>query len=235
MFTFIDFIFISVVVVSSVLAYNGGLIRESISIGIWVGTAFLTKYLFPIIEPRFAGLFGSSTMFSAISAYIAVFVVVIMGLSFLNKTYTAKLHKSNFGSIDKSLGFFFGFVRGILIMAIAYIVILWFIPDKDARPTWINDAKSKPILKVSSMFISSLLPSTSNFGEIKVIITSDMTGEEIETFEKLSKPQVGGPDDNSSAETGYKESELRDLERQLQQLQELEDNFNSGGLQIKDL
>ncbi len=235
MFTFIDFIFITAVILSSVLAYNGGLIDESISIVIWVGTAFLTKYLFPLIEPQFAGIFGNSSMFSAMSAYISVFVVIIMVLSFLNKTLTSKIHHTNFGSIDKSLGFFFGFIRGILIMAIVYIIILWFIPNPNVRPNWIEDAKSKPILKVSSMFISALLPSTDNFDEIKEIIENDMSGSEIETFEKLSKPQVEIKDDNSSAENGYKDSEIRDLERQLQQLQDIEDSINPVDLELKDL
>lgn len=235
MFTFVDFVFISVIVISSVLAYNGGLIQESISVFAWIGTAFLTKYTFPIVEPKFASLFGGSSMFSAMSSYISVFVVTIMLISFMNKSLSARLHKSNFGSIDKSLGFFFGFIRGILIMAVIYIMILWFMPNAKSRPDWIKDAKSKPILKVTSMFISSLLPSTSNFQEIKTIIQSDMSGTEIETFEKLSKPVVEGSIDTSSAENGYRDSEIRDLERQLQQLQELEDSFLEKDLEIKDL
>ena len=236
MFTFIDFIFILVVILSSVLAYNGGLMQESISVLAWIATAFITKYIFPYVEPKFASIFGGSSMFSAMSAYISVFVVIIMIISFINKSFASRIHSSNFGSIDKSLGFFFGFIRGILIMALVYIVILWFMPNPSSRPTWITEAKSKPILKISSMFISSLLPSTSNFKEIKNIIESDMSGTEIETFEKLSKPVVdGSASDTSSAETGYKDSEVRDLERQLQQLQDLEDDFNKKDLDLKDL
>lgn len=238
MFTFLDFAFVVVVLLSSVFAYNGGLVQESISIAAWIGTVFLTKILFPFVEPKFASLFGSSSMFSAMSAYISVFVVLIMILSFVNKTFAMKLHKTNFGSIDRSLGFLFGFFRGIFIMAIAYVVILWFIPNPSKRPDWITDAKSKPILKVTSMFISSLLPSTSNFSEIKSIIHNDMSGTEIETFEKLSKPVVAENSEShsdSSAESGYKASEIRDLERQLQQLQNMEEVFNAKYLKYLDV
>ena len=234
MFTFLDFIFIAVVLLSSVFGYNGGLVQEAVSIVLWVGTVFLTKYLFPLVEPKFAELFGESSMFSAMSAYVSVFVALIMVLSFINKSFSVKLHSSNFGSVDKSLGFLFGFFRGILIMAVAYVVMLWFIPDASKRPSWINNAKSKPILKVSSMFVSSVLPSTNNFSEIKVVIKNDMTGNDMETFEKLSKPvvEIGG---ETSAENGYNESEIHDLERQLQQLQQLQDVFNSKKLDLKDL
>ena len=146
-----------------------------------------------------------------------------------------KLHNTNLGGIDKSLGFFFGLVRGILIMAVAYIAILWFIPEKKERPKWIVNARSKPILKVSSMFISVLLPDGNNFKEIKEVIKSDMTGNEVETFEKLSKPSVKNDVDSSSAEEGYKDSEIRDLERQLKQLDQLELDFNDKIPNINEL
>lgn len=222
MFTFLDFIFLVVVVVSAVFAYNGGLIAESFGIASWIVTAIFTKFLYPFVEPRFASLFGESNVFSSMSAYVSVFVIIIMFLSFLNKTISKKLHNTNLGGIDKSLGFFFGLVRGILIMAIVYIAILWFIPNKYERPRWIVDARSKPILKVASMFISILLPNGSNFDEVKEVIKSDMTGNEVETFEKLSKPKVQSDNDGSSAEDGYKDSEIRDLERQLKQLDQME-------------
>lgn len=207
---------------SAVFAYNGGLISEAFGIVAWILTAIFTKYLYPFVEPRFASLFGESNVFSSMSAYVSVFVICIMFLSFVNKSLAGKLHNTNLGGIDKSLGFFFGLVRGILIMAIAYIAILWFIPNKNERPKWIVDARSKPILKVSSMFISILLPDGSNFREIKEVIKSDMTGNEVETFEKLSKPSVQSDNDGSSAEDGYKDSEIRDLERQLKQLDQME-------------
>lgn len=235
MFTFLDFIFLIVVVASAVFAYNGGLISEAFGIGSWIVTAILTKYFYPVVEPQFASLFGQSNVFSSMSAYISVFVVFIMFLSFINKSMAKKLHNTNLGGIDKSLGFFFGLVRGILIMAVAYIAILWFIPEKKERPKWIVNARSKPILKVSSMFISVLLPDVNNFKEIKEVIKSDMTGNEVETFEKLSKPSVKNDVDSSSAEEGYKDSEIRDLERQLKQLDQLELDFNDKIPNINEL
>ncbi|MGN0929844.1 MAG: CvpA family protein, partial [Alphaproteobacteria bacterium] len=215
--------------------YNGGLISEAFGIGAWILTAVLTKYLYPVVEPRFASLFGESNVFSSMSAYVSVFVICIMFLSFLNKSLTRKLHDTNLGGIDKSLGFFFGLVRGILLMAVAYIAILWFIPNKKERPSWIVDARSKPILKVSSMFISILLPDGSNFKEIKEVIKSDMTGNEVETFEKLSKPKVQSDNDGSSAEDGYKDSEIRDLERQLKQLDQMELEYGDDLPSINEL
>ena len=235
MFTFLDFIFLIVVVASAVFAYGGGLISEAFGIVAWVLTAILTKYFYPVVEPQFASMFGKSSVFSSMSAYISLFVVFIMFLSFFNKSLAKKVHNTNLGGIDKSLGFFFGLVRGILLMAIVYIAILWFIPNKNERPKWIVDARSKPVLKVSSMFISILLPDGSNFKEIKEVIKSDMTGNEMETFEKLSKPSVGVEVDSSSAEDGYKDSEIRDLERQLKQLDQLEFEFDEKIPSINEL
>ncbi|MDR1476746.1 MAG: CvpA family protein [Rickettsiales bacterium] len=224
MFTFLDFIFFAAVAVSAVLAYYGGFVAEAFGVAAWIGAAFATKYIYPSVQPKFADWFGANNMFSAIAAYVSVFVAIVMALSFVNKWATGKLRRTHFDGIDHSLGFFFGLVRGVLVMALLYIAALWFIPEKNDRPKWITEARSKSVLKVTSMFITALLPDGGNFSELKKIVRGDMTGGEIDTFEKLAKPEVGGGD-SSSAEEGYRASEIRELERQLQQIEQLEADF----------
>jgi membrane protein required for colicin V production len=224
LFTFLDFIFLAVVAISAVCAYNGGFLTEAVGITAWIGTAFFTKYAYPFVEPKFAEWFGAAGMLSAVSAYVSIFVVVIMLLSYLNNMFAKKLKDTNFHGVDKSLGFFFGLVRGVLLMALLYIAVLWFMPRPKDRPDWIRDARSKPVLKTSSLFVSKLLPSGGTFGEIKEIIEADMTGNEEEVFDRLAKPSVAG-DAGDSAEDGYRASEIRALERQLKQLDELEADF----------
>lgn len=221
MFTVLDFIFIVVVLFSSATAYVSGFVHSIIGLAIWFGTAFITKYIYPLLEPLFARLLGSSTFFSNLVAYIIVFVLSVMILSFINKTVASKLHQTNFSSADKTFGFLFGLFRGIILMGIVYIIIIYFIPKKSNRPAWVSDAKSKHVLKLSAIVISSFVPNTETFSEVKEIIKNDLTSSDIATFEKLQKPVVDSiNNDNTSAEMGYKDSEVRDLERQLQQLQE---------------
>ena len=224
MFTFLDLVFFAVVTVSAIMAYYGGFVSESLGVAAWVGTAFITKYLYPLLQPKFAAWIGTNNMFSAIAAYVSIFVAIVMALSFLNKWATAKLRRTHFDSVDRSLGFFFGLVRGVLVMALLYMAVLWFMPERKSRPAWIVDARSKSVLKVSSMFVCTLLPEGGNFGALKRLVRSDMDGTEADTFEKLAKPEVAGTD-SGSAEDGYRASEIRDLERQLQQLEQLEQDF----------
>ncbi|MDR2098807.1 MAG: CvpA family protein [Rickettsiales bacterium] len=221
LFTFLDFVFLTVVAVSAICAYGGGFIAEAFGVAAWIGTAVIAKYAYPHVEPKFAGWFGTTNMISAISAYVSIFVVVVMLLSYLNKKFARKLRDTNFHGVDKSLGFFFGLIRGVLIMALMYVAVLWFMPRPKERPEWITGARSKPVLKTSALFISKLLPAGGTFGEIRDLIDSDMSASEEEVFERLTKPAVaGGAVD--SAENGYRASEIRALERQLKQLDELE-------------
>jgi membrane protein required for colicin V production len=224
MFTFLDFIFFAIVVVSAVLSYYGGFISESLGVAAWVGAAFATKHIYPTVQPRFAEWFGANNMFSAIAAYVSVFVAIVMMLSFANKWLASKLRRTHFDSVDRSLGFFFGLLRGVLVMALLYIAVLWFIPQKRSRPEWVTEARSRSVLKVSSMFICAMLPDGGNFSEVKRLVKSDADSGEIDAFERLAKPAVMGTD-SGSAEDGYRASEVRDLERQLQQLEQLEQEF----------
>ena len=224
-FTFLDFIFFAVVTVSAVLSYYGGFVSESLAVAAWVGTAFITKYAYPLVQPKFASLLGADNMFSAVAAYVSVFVAIIMLLSYLNKWLAAKLRKTHFNSVDRSLGFFFGLVRGVLLMALLYMAILWFMPEQRSRPTWMTDARSRSVLRISSMFICTLLPDGRDFDELKRLVRQDATGAETATFERLARPAVEADAGTISAEHGYRESEIRDLERQLQQLEQMELDF----------
>jgi hypothetical protein len=62
-----------------------------------------------------------------------------------------------------------------------------------------------------------------------------MNGNEMVTVEKRSKPSVGVEVDSWSAEDGYKDSEIRDLERQLKQLDQLEFEFDEKIPSINEL
>ena len=236
MFTIFDLIFIVVVLFSSAYAYVSGFVHSIISLGIWFGTAFVTKYLYPMVEPYYAKLFGASSFFSNLASYMTVFILMVMILSFINKAFANKLHQTNFSGADKAFGFLFGLFRGIIIMGMIYIIIIWLMPKKITRPNWIVDARCKPILKLSMMGIASFIPSTDTFKEMKEIIKDDLSGDDIANFEKLQKPMVDALEkDNGSAEMGYKDSEVRDLDRQIQQLDGLNlDEMDKAGESVFD-
>ncbi|MDR1008937.1 MAG: CvpA family protein [Rickettsiales bacterium] len=220
-----DFIFIAMVAASAVFGYSGGFIAGVLSVVSWIAAALLAKAFSPMAEPMFAGVFGHSAMLVSIASYISVFVIVIMLLSFIGHWSGTRLRETSFDGIDKSLGFLFGIMRGILLMAAVYIGILWFMPNPAERPDWVQQAKSKPVLRSSALFVAMLLPDDGAFKPVHELVHSNISESELK-FESLNRPDVAPLEDATSAdEDGYKASEVRDLERQLKQLESMESEF----------
>ena len=127
-FTIIDGGVAVVIVISALLAYSRGFVREVMAILGWVAAAFLAFLFAPQVEPlmREIPVVGSyiadSCELSIIAAFAAVFAVALIIVSFFTPLFSSVVQRSAFGGIDQGLGFFFGVARGILLVAIAFFI-----------------------------------------------------------------------------------------------------------------
>jgi membrane protein required for colicin V production len=127
-FTIIDGIVAVVIVLSAVLAYSRGLLRELMAILGWVGAAVLA-FLFapqaqPLIKeaPVIGDFIGDSCELSTIAAFATVFAVGLVIAALFTPLLSGAVQRSVLGGLDQGLGFLFGVLRGILLVAIAFIV-----------------------------------------------------------------------------------------------------------------
>ncbi|MCL2440064.1 MAG: CvpA family protein [Alphaproteobacteria bacterium] len=218
--TLLDYAFVLTVFMSAVLGYGGGFVAGLLGIVSWIASGFTAKIISPMIEPYLLDALGGNHMLASMAAYVVVFIVVVMLLSALSKHFSHYLHNTALEDIDKSLGFLFGILRGIFLMAVAYICILWVMPDRHARPEWVEKAKSAPLLRSGSLFVSMLLPDSDSFRSVHELIVDNMIGEK-DGFERLARPTVEGGGGKSADESGYKDAERRELEQQIQRLDRL--------------
>ncbi|MDP4033309.1 MAG: CvpA family protein [Pseudorhodobacter sp.] len=127
-FTIIDGVVAVVIVLSAVLAYSRGVVREILAIVGWVGAAVLA-YIFagqvqPLIKelPVIGGFLSDSCELSIIAAFAAVFAVGLVIAALFTPLFSSIVQRSALGGIDQGLGFLFGVARGILLVAVAFIV-----------------------------------------------------------------------------------------------------------------
>jgi membrane protein required for colicin V production len=64
---------------------------------------------------------------------------------------------SRVGALDRTLGFVFGLGRGLIIVVVAFLFFAWLVPPH-ARPTWVQNAKSRVVLEATGNWLRSLLP-----------------------------------------------------------------------------
>lgn len=127
-FTLVDAIVAGVIVLSAVLAYSRGLVREAMAIAGWVGAAVLAFVFAPTAQPlikeapMIGEFLGDSCELSIIAAFAAVFAVGLIIAALFTPLFSSVIQRSALGGIDQAFGFLFGVLRGVLLVAVAFIV-----------------------------------------------------------------------------------------------------------------
>lgn len=125
-FNIIDGVVLIVVVLSALLAYSRGLVREIMAIAGWVGAAFLafifSPQVMPLIKeiPVVGPILSDSCELAIIASFAAVFAVSLVIVSFFTPLLSSLINKSALGTVDQGLGFVFGVLRGIALIAVAF-------------------------------------------------------------------------------------------------------------------
>lgn len=127
-FTVVDAVVAGVIVLSAILAYSRGLVREAMAIAGWIGAAILAFMFAPAAQPLIKELpvvgefLADSCELSIIGAFAAVFAVGLVIAALFTPLFSSVVQRSALGGIDQALGFLFGVARGVILVAVAFIV-----------------------------------------------------------------------------------------------------------------
>jgi membrane protein required for colicin V production len=117
-----------IILVSSILAFSRGLVREMMAILGWIGAAIAAYYFAPGVQPLVKELpvigefLADSCELSVVAAFAGVFVIGLIVAALFTPLFSGAVQRSALGGIDQALGFLFGAARGILLIAVGFIV-----------------------------------------------------------------------------------------------------------------
>lgn len=127
-FTLIDGVVALVIVLSAILAYSRGFVREAMAIAGWIGAAVLA-FVFaesaqPLVKeiPVVGDFLKDSCELSIIVAFGAVLAVGLIIASLFTPLLSSAVQSSVLGGLDQGLGFAFGVLRGIVLVGVALLV-----------------------------------------------------------------------------------------------------------------
>ena len=147
-FTIVDAGVAVIVLMSAILAYSRGFVREIFAILGWLAAAFLA-FTFagqaePLIKqvPVIDKFLGSSCELSMIAAFAAVFAVSLLIVSIFIPIFSSAVQRSALSGVDQALGFLFGVARGVLLIGVAFLVYNRLVADS-AVPMIDNSRSAK--------------------------------------------------------------------------------------------
>ncbi|HEY2835342.1 MAG TPA: CvpA family protein [Rhizomicrobium sp.] len=155
--TMVDVLVGLVVLVSAGYAAWRGFLSEVLSIFAWGSAAFATLYFGPWLVPLMRDVI-STPWIASLAAYAAVFLLVLVPLSFMAHRFSESVKHSPIGPLDRALGIAFGVVRGLVIVGLAYMAFTYFVPIKQ-QPAGLTQARSLPVIQSSAEVLLSLAPS----------------------------------------------------------------------------
>lgn len=131
-FTWVDGAVAAVVVISAILAYARGVVRETMAILGWVLAAVAAFALAGPAEalvregvrliPKVGPVVAESCELSILASFTIVFVVALLIVSLFTPLLSGAVRDSVLGPADRVLGFVFGVARGLLLVAVAFVV-----------------------------------------------------------------------------------------------------------------
>lgn len=127
-FTIVDGIVILVIALSAILAYSRGFVRELMAIAGWIAAAILAFIFAPAVRPLVTEIpyvgeyLQGSCELSIIAAFALVFAVALIVASIFTPLFSSAIQNSAIGGIDQILGFLFGVARGVVLVAVAFII-----------------------------------------------------------------------------------------------------------------
>lgn len=154
--SYLDLGVLAIILISAILAMVRGFTREVLAIASWGAAAVAAIYFHPLVLPYVKPYISKDTVALAASAAIVFFATLIV-VSIITVKVSDAILDSKVGPLDRSLGFIFGALRGLLLCVIAFAFFNWLVPDK-AQPEWVKSAKTKPLLQSTGEELMAMLP-----------------------------------------------------------------------------
>ncbi len=143
------------VLISAILATARGLTREVLSLATWAGSAAIAIYMY-LYHPDIAQQYIAEELVANIATIVVSFIVALIVLHLLTMRIADFVVDSRIGPIDRTLGFVFGVLRGVLIAIVITIFGTWLLPNN--LPTWAAQSQSLPHLQNMGNTLISMLP-----------------------------------------------------------------------------
>lgn len=221
----VDLVVIGVVLISALLSYFRGFVRELLSVLAWVGAAFATVYGYTYAMPYVKRVLDVEPFTTIVSAS-GIFVVTLILLSILSGIISGSVKDSGAGSVDRALGFVFGAARGGLIICLVYLAATW-IWEEESLPAEIASARSLPLAQEGAAALLRLMPADIQNKARKAQIEAAETADEInkanELYQRLSQPAASGDQaapaggNGESGQPAYDKTDRQQLDSLIQQ------------------
>ena len=154
--SYLDLTLIAIVLISALLSMVRGFTREILAIGSWAAAFAAAYFFYPNLMPYLTPYIHKDALAIAAAVAIIFFATLIL-VSIVTVRLSDAILDSKVGPLDRTLGFFFGAIRGFALGVIAFMLFNYLVPTQK-QPPWVASAKTRPVLQNAGDELVALLP-----------------------------------------------------------------------------
>ncbi len=152
----LDIILVAIMISSGFLAMLRGLTREMLSIMSWALAALATLFAYTRFRDDVRSLIDTP-MFADATLIGAVFITSLIVFSLLTANVSERVLESRVSALDRTLGFVYGLLRGLILVVIVYLIGSQIVEPKN-MPDWVKEAQSRVLIERTGERIIKILP-----------------------------------------------------------------------------
>lgn len=215
---------ILILLISAGVSFFRGFIREVLTIvgivGGGLAALMFGKSMLPITYGWFGVVEGKEDeagklfdlipyeLVAQVTAYGVIFLVVFIVLQLASHFFSAAVAAIGLGPVDRTLGVFFGLVRGMLFLGLLYLPFQATGALDQLKEEYLSKSKTLFYVEQTSVWIKSFLPSSAEEA-------GETTRNKLEQLEMLKSAPDAVPSesqDDPGAQDGYQDKDRQSLD-----------------------
>jgi membrane protein required for colicin V production len=128
-----DYVVVLAIAISAIVGAARGFLREVVALLSWVIALFIAWHFSDLVAPHLGGLMAESEVRPWAARIIIVILVLLLGAA-VGALLGHFVRLSIFSGLDRLLGFFFGLLRGAVLLGV--FVILGQLLELTGEPWW---------------------------------------------------------------------------------------------------
>jgi len=222
----IDIVVGAVVLISALIAFLRGFIREVLTILGVVGGILAAVFFGPDLAPVMRGWLGVSdgdetgklfdlvpmVIVADVLAYGLVFIIVVIILSVISHFTAGAAKAMGLGPVDRTLGVVFGIVRAVVLLGLLYLPF-HLLMDEKTKEDLFSGSKTHIFIEKTADVIAGFLPETEEIEEKAEDVERDVKKKLMEEDLLQNKDKKDAPDQQElkkseeQKNTGYEQGE----------------------------
>ncbi len=207
----LDIVLFVSIMVSLVIGYSRGFVKETLSIINWLIAAWLSFKYYSDLNTITINFIDSNIVSDAISFGI-IFLLSIITLTFLSNFISKNIKNSLLAPLDRLFGMVFGIIRAILLIVVVFIAGNQTIWVNNTMPKWMYESYSYPIVISITNNLKNILPNEFFAIDIEAINIQKFNINELIDKNKLfNEPEVNKSIENESSYTPAEREQMNRL------------------------